>query len=801
MSAIDSPNTASTPDAVPERLTVFLATREHGLAMCRAIADRLQVPVSSRLLVVADTSRTFEVQPSFPAAQREGYLEHFGTVVDWNQLIWPARAQGWTCRPGTAEARIFASAVVPDGRTVTRLVLESIQVSPAAALAALFPFAELQLYSDGLMTYGGRPLDSSLAGRVTTLHYRDLLDGIRPRLLSRMDELDFQPYAIADVEAYTVRRESFGAESTVSGPTAVVLLQYLAHLGLVSRAAELALNCRMVEAALASGVQRVLVKAHPAYNGDLDGLLDDDRTQPFASTGSLESWLAELSEEQRAQITVYSAFSTGLVGARRLGAQAVAVGTADLLRRLPAINSNRIPVAVCDAILPRVGLTGSITVEPPRISAGDLDLLLDLLSFAKDPAGRWRARTELAAAMFALPPDDRARFTGYLTTGLRQLGLFTAEEEPIGGLVPARTAPAPSRPITVAPGELALSVVIPAYNGGNYFAGLRASIVGNRADDIEWLLVDDGSTDDSGLLADRLAAEFADVKVLHHAQTLGPSAARNNGIRSARGRYVAFMDADDWVAPGYFPALRDQALRHGADLLRVGYFEVSGGRTFVRRQPIAFSDVVVSAHELLMPVDQTCAVDMTASWLNVCRRDFLLANDLLFDEELHTAEDRDWTWRMFLAASGVVSSSTVGYFWRREVRGSLTQIGDARQLHYLNSFLKVADQLTGSPQQHYLPKVHRSMIAIGLLHLGRSARLQPRVRLTAVRELRRAVRALSEPELILATQRLGVQRVRLLRLLRRGAPAPLILFTAAGTPALRGLIRALLRRPHRPTRR
>ncbi len=792
MSVTGNRSTASAEDTVNERLTVFLATREHGLAMCLAIADRLQIPVAARLLVVADTSRTVEVQPSFPPGQREAYLQRFGHVVDWNELIWPARAQGWTCQPGTAEARLFVSAVVPDGRTVGRLVVESIQVPPAAALADLFPSAELQLYSDGLMTYGGRRLDSSLADRVTTLHYRDLLDGVRPRLLADADRLDFQPYPIDDVERYTVRRGQGGAESSVSGPTAVVLLQYLAHLGLVTRAGELALNRRMVVAALESGAQQVLVKAHPAHDGDLHGLLDDERVTTFASSGSLESWLAGLSEQQRSQTTVFSAFSTGLVGAKRLGAQAVAVGTADLLARLPDTDGNRIPVAVCDAFLPRVPLTGPVAIEPPRLGRDEWELLLDLLSFANDPAGRWRSRTELATALLALPEARRARFTSYLVTGLRQLGLFSAEEEPTPGPAPKPMAAAPGRPIELGPGEIALSVVIPAHNIADYFAGLRASIAGNRSTDIEWLVVDDGSTDGSGRLLDRLTAEFGEVQVLRHDQALGPSAARNNGIRHARGRYVAFMDADDWLAPRYFLALRDQALRHGADVVRVGYFEVSGGRTVVRRQPIAFADVAVSPRELLMPVNQTCAVDMPQPWLNICRRDFLLANELFFDEELHTAEDREWTWRVFLAASGIVSSSTVGYFWRREVRGSLTQVGDKRQLHYLRAFTKVADRLAGTPEAHYLPKVHRSMISIGLSHLERSERLQPRVRLTAVRELRQALRRLSEPEVILAAQGLTFRRARLLRLLRKRVPAPMILLIAGGRSALRELSRALI---------
>lgn len=760
--------------------------------MCLAVAERLRVPVADRILVVADTSRSYEVQPSFPVEQRTGYLDAFAAVVDWNQLIWPARAQGWTCQPGTAEAKLFAAAVVPSGRVVDRLVLESIQVPPASALAALFPTAELQLYSDGLMTYGGRPLEFSLVGRVTAMHYRDLLGGIRPRLLSQADAIEDQPYPIADVEAFSVHRCSGAAVAEVTGPTAVVLLQYLAHLGLLSRARELTLNRRMIDAALASGAERVLVKAHPAQAGDLAGLLADPRVQPFVGGGSLEAWLIGLTPAARAQVTVFSAFSTGLVGARRLGAGAVAVGTEELLAQLPAGDGNRIPVAICDALLPRVAMAGTPAIQPSRLRADELELLLDLLSFTNDPAGRWRSRTDVAARLFALPAERRRLFTSYLADGdLRLLGLFDADEEPITAPAPLRESAPPDRPVALEPGELALSVVIPAHNIGNYFAGLKASIVGNRSADIEWLIVDDGSTDGTQQLLESLAQEFGEVRVLHHDRALGPSAARNNGIRNSRGRYVALMDADDWVAVGYFPALRDQALRHGTDLLRVGYFEVIGGKTIVRRQPVPRQDVPLSARELLMPVDQVCAVDMPQPWLNVCRRNFLLDNNLFFDEELHTAEDREWTWRVLLAASGVVTSSTVGYFWRREVRGSLTQIGDARQLHYLSAYQKVADRLGTGPERHYLPKVRRSIIAVGLSHLERSERLQPRLRLVAVRDLRRALRKLSDAELILASQGLSFRRARVLRLLRQGVPAPLILLIAGGRSALRELSRAM----------
>lgn len=102
-----------------------------------------------------------------------------------------------------------------------------------------------------------------------------------------------------------------------------------------------------------------------------------------------------------------------------------------------------------------------------------------------------------------------------------------------------------------------VSVVIPVYNVEKYVQRAAESVLKQPcADRIELLLVDDGSTDGSGAICDQIAAAGhspAAVRVFHQ-KNCGVSAARNLGIREARGENLGLLDADDWWIPSFFDA-------------------------------------------------------------------------------------------------------------------------------------------------------------------------------------------------------------------------------------------------------
>ncbi len=93
-----------------------------------------------------------------------------------------------------------------------------------------------------------------------------------------------------------------------------------------------------------------------------------------------------------------------------------------------------------------------------------------------------------------------------------------------------------------------VSVIMPVYNGHDYLRQCLDSVVGQTLKDIEIICVDDGSTDDSVLILQEYAARDARVKVICQ-ENGGAGAARNNGLRNARGRYLSFLDSDDFFEP------------------------------------------------------------------------------------------------------------------------------------------------------------------------------------------------------------------------------------------------------------
>jgi glycosyltransferase involved in cell wall biosynthesis len=99
-----------------------------------------------------------------------------------------------------------------------------------------------------------------------------------------------------------------------------------------------------------------------------------------------------------------------------------------------------------------------------------------------------------------------------------------------------------------------ISVIIPVYNTSAFLERCMRSVLGQTHTDLEVIMINDGSTDNSGELCDAWAAEDARVKVIHQANG-GLSRARNAGLEIATGDYIAFVDSDDWIEPDMYAYL------------------------------------------------------------------------------------------------------------------------------------------------------------------------------------------------------------------------------------------------------
>jgi len=120
-----------------------------------------------------------------------------------------------------------------------------------------------------------------------------------------------------------------------------------------------------------------------------------------------------------------------------------------------------------------------------------------------------------------------------------------------------------SKPIKV-------SVIVPVYKVERFLAACLDSLMAQSMQDIEILLIDDGSPDECGRICDEYAAKDSRFSAFH-TENHGLSAARNYGIEQASGEYLMFVDSDDWVSPEFCAAAYDEAMEHEADLVMFRY--------------------------------------------------------------------------------------------------------------------------------------------------------------------------------------------------------------------------------------
>ena len=113
--------------------------------------------------------------------------------------------------------------------------------------------------------------------------------------------------------------------------------------------------------------------------------------------------------------------------------------------------------------------------------------------------------------------------------------------------------------------DILLSFIIPVYNVERYIEECVYSIINQIKGNVEIILIDDGSTDQSGKICDIIARQHTEVQVIHN-ENRGPAYARNIGIKAAKGRYIAFVDSDDRIADNSIPFLLQWITENNKDI-------------------------------------------------------------------------------------------------------------------------------------------------------------------------------------------------------------------------------------------
>ncbi len=125
-----------------------------------------------------------------------------------------------------------------------------------------------------------------------------------------------------------------------------------------------------------------------------------------------------------------------------------------------------------------------------------------------------------------------------------------------------------------------ISIIVPVYNAEPYLPACIESILNQTLTNFELILINDGSTDDSGAICDAYTQKDRRIRVVHKSNG-GVSSARNAGLELAKGDYIGWVDADDFIEPDMFEFLYQLALTYDADIAECGYASVEVDKTVV----------------------------------------------------------------------------------------------------------------------------------------------------------------------------------------------------------------------------
>lgn len=218
-----------------------------------------------------------------------------------------------------------------------------------------------------------------------------------------------------------------------------------------------------------------------------------------------------------------------------------------------------------------------------------------------------------------------------------------------------------------------ISIIVPTYNVEKYIRTCIESILAQTYRNVEVIIVNDGSTDQSLAVISDLICSHHNVKVINQ-KNQGLSVARNTGIDVATGKYITFVDADDKIMPGFVSSLYQIADKTGADIVRGSFRDFNGN---IPKDWAPDFNVPTNCGTIVL--DQFLSSNISfVVWSSIYRLDFINSNHIRFTPGI-LLEDGDFTTRAYMLAKLVATSPEPNYAYRIR-QGSILTTNNAQKM-------------------------------------------------------------------------------------------------------------------------
>lgn len=255
-----------------------------------------------------------------------------------------------------------------------------------------------------------------------------------------------------------------------------------------------------------------------------------------------------------------------------------------------------------------------------------------------------------------------------------------------------------------------VSIIVPAYNVEKYIEKCISSILDQTYTNIEVIIVNDGSIDETGKIIDDLSELDSRVNVIHK-KNEGVSAARNTGIEVSKGDYLVFVDGDDYIAPDYVDYMMSLIEDTGSDFCLSKCCYTKSGEIQTKNEYV----------EKLQPEDATALLlspnVIVGCWNKIYKRSLIVDNNIWFSTTLYYGEGLNFITTLAQISKSVGVGNRKVYYYRRNNEDSATTKFDIDKLRNGERALKIIREnmtvINDKVDTMYM--LHMSMFSLGAL--------------------------------------------------------------------------------------
>lgn len=245
-----------------------------------------------------------------------------------------------------------------------------------------------------------------------------------------------------------------------------------------------------------------------------------------------------------------------------------------------------------------------------------------------------------------------------------------------------------------------ISVIVPVYNAEKYIKKSLTCLMNQTLDDIEFIIINDGSTDNSMTIIDRVISNYPDRKkniILIDRENRGVAATRNEGVALSSGNYIIHADSDDWTEKSMLEDLYLEATTSLADIVICDYYINTRNSERYIDQDIIETKIECIKKMLLGEMHG-------ASWNKLIKKSLIIDNNINYIENVDYLEDVIFNIKSFYYANSIVHLKKAYYHYNKINNNSITSTINSQKIEHINKAIEIIKHFLSSKKLNCIEK-------------------------------------------------------------------------------------------------